>query len=535
MQDIMLKKIIVMTLAFLVIQGFLTIHGLNAQDLDFIDDLNDKEQQAVEKLLQNYSLENENIYRGYTKVKADESVENDLVVYKGTAVIKGAVTGDVIVLFGDAELNSTAYVSGDVVCLDGKIWVTRGATVFGDLFEMRSSDSRKENIEYSNDTTKAFKKWRKDYDEHVDRLFLTYDRVDGVTLGLKMPSAKWWKKKNYPFAVIGKGGYSFASKTFQYKIGFQRWITRTSLLSVGAEMHDMTTTEDEWIIREEENSLAAFFLKEDFRDYYNKKGYGIYLNTQPSSALSVSAGFHHDDIENQNKKTNWSLFGGDKQFRENPVAFDAERYDVSNGLTIKSLKLNLSLDTRPNKAHPILGWNIHLMAERATKQLNSPFEFSRIILDVRRYQPLSWHEHLVFRLRAGSSSGDLPAMYRFDLGGISTLRGYEFKEMTGDRMMLANIEYWLDLGFGDWSFGDDFYLVFFMDSGYSWFADSDSVSNGSDITLDQGFDRLSWAQLRNNAGVSIAGRDNSWRLNFAKRLDRADDDIVITFRINHPF
>jgi hemolysin activation/secretion protein len=38
----------------------------------------------------------------------------------------------------------------------------------------------------------------------------------------------------------------------------------------------------------------------------------------------------------------------------------------------------------------------------------------------------------------------LPSQYLYDLGGISTIRGYDYKAFTGDRMVLINAEYWFD-------------------------------------------------------------------------------------------
>ena len=48
------------------------------------------------------------------------------------------------------------------------------------------------------------------------------------------------------------------------------------------------------------------------------------------------------------------------------------------------------------------------------------------------------------RLRIGSADGNLPQQYLYDLGGISTMRGFGYKAFTGECMMLFNAEYWFD-------------------------------------------------------------------------------------------
>ena len=47
------------------------------------------------------------------------------------------------------------------------------------------------------------------------------------------------------------------------------------------------------------------------------------------------------------------------------------------------------------------------------------------------------------RLRLGLAMGSLLSRYLYDLVGLWTLRGYRFKQFTGDRMMLFNVYYWL--------------------------------------------------------------------------------------------
>ena len=59
-----------------------------------------------------------------------------------------------------------------------------------------------------------------------------------------------------------------------------------------------------------------------------------------------------------------------------------------------------------------------------------------------------------------------------DLGGYGTVRGYGFKEFTGDRAVLFNAEYWIDAD-RQWRSDlpiDGLHLGAFLDAGSAWFA-----------------------------------------------------------------
>ena len=190
----------------------------------------------------------------------------------------------------------------------------------------------------------------------------------------------------------------------------------------------------------------------------------------------------------------------------------------------------LTLDTRDDEAEPDEGWYVQARAEFYGGQVESDYEFDRFILDVRRYQPLSFNENLDFRLRLGTSRNALPSQFLFDLGGISTLRGYPFKAFTGDRMFLANVEYRVRADSRDLPllFFDTLNLIVFFDAGLAWFSD--------DVTrADRGWKYLTFSRLKTDVGIAITDRAGRVRLNFARRTDSSKAPIVVTFRISRAF
>ena len=126
---------------------------------------------------------------------------------------------------------------------------------------------------------------------------------------------------------------------------------------------------------------------------------------------------------------------------------------------------------------------------------------------MRRYQPVSQGSRLDLRLRLGRATGSVPRQYHFDLGGFSSLRGYGFKEFSGDRMVLFNAEHWLQ--------GGRVNVGFFADAGSAWLADE------ADFDL----------QVSGGLGLH---RDN-FRLYIARPVSNQTRDLDLSLRFSRTF
>lgn len=537
---------------------------------NFYDDLSRKEQEYAQDMEKKYLRKSEIAirYKGDAEIAEDEFIKGDVIILKGVLVVNGEVDGTILAIYGDVELEDEAYVHGDVIAINGKVWREEDAKVKGDIVETDNRSRRNRTVTYKGKNKKTGKKTyvkkderkRKRHSSHYNTddnepVWVNYNRVDGLTLGLQLPSQEWWEDRNHNFALSGKAGYSFASKNAQWQLGFERWILGEYRLSIGAEIHDKTDTEDRWIINDVENSLAAAIIKEDFQDFYRRKGHSLFLSQNLGRLINLRAEYHDDEFENLEQHAKWSLFGKNKHFHPNPLALppgyvNSPDYELTPYMQIKSVAAKLTIDSRNNKSNTSNGWYISAFAERAGHELESPLDFERFILDIRRYQPLGWDENLNIRLRAGTATGTLPPMYWFDLGGISTMRGYGYKEMTGDRMVLGNLEYRLNTSRADWFIFDSFDIIIFGDAGLAWFANEDLPDRFNSWPLEQDyvdeanntfpkdtFDKLTWDNVKSDIGIALASHDDHFRINFAKRMDRnfGDKDFVITFRISQPF
>lgn len=136
-------------------------------------------------------------------------------------------------------------------------------------------------------------------------------------------------------------------------------------------------------------------------------------------------------------------------------------------------------------------------------------------LDVRQYLSVSQRSNLAFRLWAGAADGNLPNPYFF--GGLDTVRGFDFRELVGDRGFFANVEYRFPLidllatpvlGF------QGIRGVLFFDVGGAYF---DEFEDFDFYNSDEG--RLEDAVSSYGFGIStrLLGLDVNW--DFAKQYD----------------
>ncbi|MGH7493686.1 MAG: BamA/TamA family outer membrane protein [bacterium] len=444
-----------------------------------------------------------------------------LVVSGGNLILSGKVEGTVLVVCGDVEVREAAVVEGDVVCIGGRINRASGSRVTGDQVEASPRslyNGQKQSTRESWD--REWRDWRRRnrYTASI-KGEVHYQRVDGLYLGVELPRLY---DDNWGVGIFGSGGYGFANEFWQYQVGGEFYAGGQGRIALGVEAHDFTDSEDDWIISEDENSLAGFFLNEDFRDYYRRSGFSAYINPNISEIVDLKVGYQLDDHIAQTKETDWALFGNSKHYRDNPPAEEGRAIGVF---------ANFSVDTRNHRTHPDRGWWLQFEGEFNLPEWESDFAFDRVIVDLRRYQPVGFGKNLDFRLRAGSGRGILPAQYLFDLGGLSTLQGYRLKSFTGDRMLLGNLEYRIDAGrsrLRDIPLLGELNLVFFGDAGMTWDAEDKSG-------IGESFDYFRFDRLNTSAGIGLTDNDGHVRLNFAKRLDVGDADLVVTFRLNRNF
>lgn len=263
---------------------------------------------------------------------------------------------------------------------------------------------------------------------------IRYNRVEGLVLGVGLPPVRWDDYDRN--RIYGQVGYAFALDAWRYEVGLEtrplpRDYHSDFALKLGGNYHRNTTTDDLWKSGWIENSLAAFFFKNDFFDYYEVEGWTGYAVQQLTPYAQLSAGFRSDEYRSLAKNTSWAVFGGDG-FRLNPAVDEGQMYSFAFALEGGRIR---GLDYLPR--------GVAFRTEVELGQgLGGDFSFNRYLGDVRTYLPLTRYSAFSFRLRGGVVEGDaVPVQKAFTLGGVGSVRGYPQNAFFGTRMLLGNVEY----------------------------------------------------------------------------------------------
>lgn len=152
--------------------------------------------------------------------------------------------------------------------------------------------------------------------------------------------------------------------------------------------------------------------------------------------------------------------------------------DTNEGWT-NSLTPNIYYDTRDNVFEPTSGWYHSFSLEKAGEFLGGDYDFTKYNLTLRAYISTQFIEDMVeissikkitdnlskgvLALRAigGIADTDLPSFALYQVGGMNTLRGYDFGEFSGDKSLVFNVEYRFPLA-------ENFQAVIFADWGQAW-------------------------------------------------------------------
>jgi surface antigen-like variable number repeat protein/surface antigen Omp85-like protein len=300
--------------------------------------------------------------------------------------------------------------------------------------------------------------------------------VDGFVPTLEFGAAIFDHDQfNHAF-IFGHVSIKAASGNVGYALGAERPFFPRSRLFVGAEMFDLTATDDHWQISSAEAGLAAVGPRRSYRDYYRRRG------VQASSAFRIENhsellfAFRSERHEALETTTEFSLWNDDEPFRPNPAATEGRLNAVIVGASIDGRGFDReSLETTyrrhqlespfglalrdPHSSDPFTVWRVDWTSEISSPgALQSDFDFQRHIISGRIRSEVSPHQEVAARVIGGWSGGVLPPQRQFAIGGIGSVHGYAFKESIGTTLALINLEY----GIG-WRSGPQ--LLGFLDVG----------------------------------------------------------------------
>jgi hypothetical protein len=272
-----------------------------------------------------------------------------------------------------------------------------------------------------------------------------------------------------------------------------------------------------------EASLAAIGPRLSFRDYYRRRGVQIGAAYRPHPRVEVLGVWRSERHEPLAVESDFSFWNSDDPFRLNPPARDGHLNALIVGASVDGSGFDLEsldatyrrhqLDTLfgerlngpshdSNRLSPI--WRVDWRSEITGSGFGGDFDYRRHVISGRYRAGLSPHQDFGVRAIGGWSDGFLPPQRLFGLGGIGSVHGYEFKEVVGDSIRLANLEYALGWRNGLKGIG---------------FFDIGRVSSSGDWLKGVGF------------GIGLS----DFRIDFGYRLDAVPSSLQVTLRFGRTF
>jgi len=172
---------------------------------------------------------------------------------------------------------------------------------------------------------------------------------------------------------------------------------------------------------------------------------------------NVAQGGYFLGLRSRDSFFRYFLFGWDVYSSEpDTLVSDAGSYEPNDDNTesnpfhsnekilTSAFSLFFNLDKRVQPAYPIGGWWIGSWFTQAVPPQGSSTEFSRLVVDVRKYTKIYSRLALAARLKVGSISSDAPFYEKFYLGGPNSLRGYPDRSISplggGERLIQGGLE-----------------------------------------------------------------------------------------------
>lgn len=354
---------------------------------------------------------------------------------------------------------------------------------------------------------------------------LDYQRVDGLFLFFA-PAA--YSRHSFGTSLRAKIGYGFKSEEWSVAGSMSQPLLPSGSLQLLLSGYAGTAYTDQTGVGDLENMLAAVLFKEDFRDYYRREGFCAQLIYRPHRLLRMAGGFRTEDYSSLENKASWSLAGGD--FLPNPPVMEGTLRSAFGEIRVGSELTHLRVNYETSGDYLAGG----------------DFEFDQLTAQIRQRTYMGRDRRFDMRIKYGTAiSGWLPNQRSYRVGGLGTVRGYDYQSLLidpymipgtygGQKMLLANAEFKFGFDFGWFWFDDwnwdwdyewdrdlDFDLALFFDTGMAW--------TDKDVDIDI-------RDLKSSAGIGfLFGDDDDLRLDFIQPLDDKDKGLVIQVRIKRMF
>jgi len=485
---------------------------------------------VADEAIRFYNASNTTRLVGRSRLPAGNAWRGNVAVRNGPALIAGRIEGSLLVINGDALLDSGAEITADLIVVGGTATVPGDARVGGEVRQYREPLPYRlagENLEYAPNLRSRLRNLgvQRTWATADSRSSLTiatggtFNRVEGLPVVFG-PLFDWRVRANARVRIdaLGvlrsAGDLSDSRSDLGYMLRSELRLGEIRGVAAGLRAYDVVAPVEDWGLRPAEVGWEAFLFHRDYRDYYLSKGWAGYILVQPERPLQLGLELRRDWQTSVSARDPWTLFRNDHLWRENPPIDDGH-YVILTG--------SATWDTRNDAREPSSGWFIRTSFESGssddvTPQAGMPasvrdpiptdgsYRYNRLFIDARRYTRVSPSGRVNLRLvAAGKMGGDpLPLQRRLSLGGPDPNVGYGFRaascnsfiaapEFAGtqvaacDRVIAFQVEYRGHLSL-NWSYnpqrGDDrpapltqlwlegLDLVVFANAGQAWLVGS---------------------------------------------------------------
>ena len=339
-----------------------------------------------------------------------------------------------------------------------------------------------------------------------------YNRVDlfrfGLTGELQNPSTMAPR-------IGGRYEYALGRRRALYGVQLEQPLFPPGRLSLGVSMSRRTDHSELQQVEDVENSLALLFARQDYRDYFEREGYGAYLAWRVPDFSVISVHARNDDYRSLRLQDGTrSFFEGHRALRENPEVDEGE---------IHAVLLRLERQTQ-RTARTRAGLYHWIELERAGHGMGGDFEYTRALADVRSVVRLSPTAALALRAVGGTTiTGVLPRQKQFTIGGVDGLRAHAFAEYRGSQLLLGQAEFTTALSrVRPRGFDAGLHAIAFVDAGRAWDDAGHAWWPGRQ-------------RIQVDGGFGLTTSEDNLRVYVARNLQRARSDAVVSVRLQRPF
>lgn len=403
-------------------------------------------------------------HEGGTAVDAGRTVPADLAVLDGDLQLAGRVDGSVVVVNGNLRLADGAEVGGDVIVVGGEIAGEDEARVAGEMVVFGepvthcrrdgrvdvsgrcgalSSDAAQADDapDVGDDGRREVEKPLRGTADLIVSPGHSYNRVEGLPIhvgaALETGGSNPLRVRAMGIVRTADPESSLGAERLGYDVRVEQFIGGFQALRIGARAFSVIDPIEGWHLTDLENSLSTFLLHQDFRDHYQREGWSAYaVVTPPGSPVTLTGELLWEDHRSVAPASPWALLGDDDWRMQPLVAEGPLRALVGTGV----------LDTRSEAWDPSSGWYVRVELEHTlgsdlirptfvSTQGGVPYlvasnrfgEYTRGLVDLRRYNRISPSQRLNIRIAVGGSMSvfPLPPQRQHALGGAGTLPGYD--------------------------------------------------------------------------------------------------------------